>query len=371
VHLADGRTTFIMRILPYRTTDNVIDGVVITFIDITERKALEVDRARLGDIVASSRDAIIGVTLDGVISAWNVGAEQMLGYAGQEAIGRRWISLFAVDQAEAEEQHFDRARQDEPPALHDSTMVTANGKMVPVSVSISTVRDASGKTAGVSVIARNITERKHAEERQRLLLAELNHRVKNMLATVLSIANQTIDDTQAPIDFRRSFTGRIRALSETQNLLTRTNWSGVTLYDVLQIEAAPHLKQGHENFVVVGPALLLTPRAALSLALVAHELTTNSLKYGALSSPSGSVNVSWSVSGPRDRRSVVIEWKEAGGPPVKAPRRRGFGRRLIEEGLSYELGGKAELRFETGGFTCRIELPVLDTLADDHPGQPS
>jgi two-component system CheB/CheR fusion protein len=371
VHLADGHTTFILRILPYRTIDNVIDGVVITFIDISERKVLEEERARLGNIVAFSHDAIIGVALDGTIIAWNAGAERTLGYPAREAIGRRWTALFAQDRIEEEERLFERARRDEPARLHDTVMITAEGKTIPMAVNVSPTRDLSGKVVGVALIARDVTERKQAEERQRLLLAELNHRVKNMLATVLSIANQTIDDADSLTEFQRSFTGRIRALSETQNLLTRTNWTGVTMRDVLQTEVAPHVKHRSENFELDGPALLLTPRAALSLALVTHELTTNSLKYGSLSVPTGKVHVKWSVTGPRDRRSVVIEWIESGGPAVRKPKRRGFGRKLIEEGLSYELGGKAELRFDGSGFNCRIEIPAADTLANEHAGQTS
>jgi two-component system CheB/CheR fusion protein len=371
VHIGDGETTFLMRVLPYRTIDNVIDGVVITFINISERKAIEEERGQLGNIVAFSHDAIIGVSLDGAIVAWNAGAERTLGYPAREAIGRRWTALFAPDRIKEEERIFERARRDEPARLHDTVMVTSEGKMVPVAVNVSPTRDLSGKVVGVALIARDVTERKQAEERQRLLLAELNHRVKNMLATVLSIANQTIDDAESLTLFRRSFTGRIRALSETQNLLTRTNWAGVTMRDVLQVEAAPHVKPGSENFVLDGPELLLTPRAALTLALITHELTTNALKYGALSVPAGRVHVRWSVTGPRERRCVVVEWKESGGPKVKAPKRRGFGRKLIEEGLSYELGGKAELSFDSNGFNCRIELPAADTLADEHTGSTS
>lgn len=371
VHLADGGTTFIMRVLPYRTIDNVIDGVVITFIDISERKALEEERARLGNIVAFSHDAIIGVALDGTIAAWNAGAERTLGYPAREAVGRRWVTLFPQERIKDEEQIFERARRDEPARLHDTLMVAADGRMIPLSVNVSPTRDLSGKVVGIALIARDVTERKQAEERQRLLLAELNHRVKNMLATVLLIANQTIDDAESLKAFRRSFTGRIRALSETQNLLTRTNWTGVTLRDVLQVEVAPHLKSGSGNFVLDGPELLLSPRAALTLALITHELATNALKYGALSVPDGKVLVRWAIAGSRGQRSVALEWRETGGPKVKAPRRRGFGQRLIEEGLSYELGGKAELRFDADGFNCKIELPAADTLADENAGHDS
>lgn len=216
------------------------------------------------------------------------------------------------------------------------------------------------------MIARDVSERKPVEEHHRLLLAELNHRVKNMLATVLSIANRTIDEAESLDAFRRSFTGRIRALSETQTLLTRTNWGGVSMRDLLRVEAAPHITEGNRTFVLEGPDLLLTPRAALTLALVIHELTTNAVKHGALSVPAGKVSVTWRATGRRGRGCVFIEWLESAGPRVKMPKRRGFGRKLIEEGLSYELGGKAELRFESGGFICRMQLPAADTL-DEYP----
>ena len=369
VHLVDGRAAFIMRILPYRTIDNVIDGVVITFIDISERRIFEGDRVRLGNIVTTSHDAIIGFGMDGIITSWNTSAERIFGYSSRDVIGRTWTILFAPEQVAEEQRLFETAKRDEPATLHDTVARRADGRTIPVSLTVSVMKDLSERVIGASLIARDITERKQAEERQRLLLAELNHRVKNMLATVLSIANQTIDDTESLAAFRSSFTGRIRALSETQNLLTRTNWVGVTMRDVLQVEAAPYIKQGSDNFVLEGPELLLTPRAALTLALITHELTTNALKYGALSVPTGKVTVRWSVAGSGADRKVMIEWAESGGPKVKAPKRRGFGRRLVEEGLAYELGGQAELRFDAEGFNGKIALSAADTLANEPTGQ--
>jgi two-component system CheB/CheR fusion protein len=227
-------------------------------------------------------------------------------------------------------------------------------------------RTVAGAMEGVVITYIDITERIHAEEHQRLLLAELNHRVKNMLATILSIANQTITDGGTLADFQKAFTGRIRALSETQNLLTRTNWTGVTLRDVLRAEAAPYAKQGSTNFAMNGPDVMLTPRAALSLSLVVHELTTNAVKYGALSRPRGRVAIRWSMIDAGAEARLRFEWLESGGPPVKQPTRRGFGRRLIEEGLTYDLGGKAELAFDPGGFQCRIELPAADAIVNEH-----
>jgi two-component system CheB/CheR fusion protein len=365
VQLNDGRTTFIMRILPYRTVGNVIDGVVLTFIDITDRKTYEEERARLGNIVAFSHDAIIGITLDGTISAWNAGAEQVFGYPSHEAVGRPWTMLLPPDRSDDEQKLLDRAKRNELARQHDTTMLSMDGRHIPVSATMSAIKDLSGRIVGVSLIARDITERRQAEERQRLLLAELNHRVKNTLATVLSVANQTLEDAASVAEFRQAFTGRIRALSETQNLLTRTNWAGASIRDLIRAEATPYVRQDGANFRLDGPEILLTPRAALSLALVIHELMTNASKHGALSSPSGRVEVIWSIRRDSNERTVKLEWTESGGPRVKPPTRRGFGRRLIEEGISYELAGRAELAFAPGGLRCRIEVPASDALTDD------
>ena len=365
VQLNDGRTTFIMRILPYRTVGNVIDGVVITFIDITDCKTYEEEHARLGNIVAFSHDAIIGITLDGTISAWNAGAEQVFGYPSHEAVGRPWTMLLPPDRSDDEQKLLDRAKRNELARQHDMTMLSMDGRHIPVSATMSAIKDLGGRIVGVSLIARDVTERRQAEERQRLLLAELNHRVKNTLATVLSVANQTLEDAASVAEFRQAFTGRIRALSETQNLLTRTNWAGASIRDLIRAEAAPYVRQDGANFKLDGPEILLTPRAALSLALVIHELMTNASKHGALSSPSGGVEVIWSVRRDGNERTVKLEWTESGGPRVKPPTRRGFGRRLIEEGISYELAGRAELAFASGGLRCRIEVPASDALTDD------
>jgi PAS domain S-box-containing protein len=195
----------------------------------------------------------------------------------------------------------------------------------------------------------DIHERKVAEERQRLLINELNHRVKNTLATVQAIAFQTLKGNISLLEARRRFEARLMALSRAHNMLTEENWEGATLHRVLG-DATAHL-QDQERFELSGERIWIAPRAALALALALHELSTNAVKYGALSNEEGKVRVSWRQEGD----ILCIEWKEKDGPPVVEPSSRGFGSRLIERGLEADIGGSATLFFEPDGLRCMIE----------------
>lgn len=197
----------------------------------------------------------------------------------------------------------------------------------------------------------DIHERKVAEEHQRLLINELNHRVKNTLATVQAVAFQTLKGDVPLDEARRRFEARLIALSRAHNLLTDQNWEGALLERVVR-DATEYLP--NDRFRIGGEALWLAPRSALALALALHELSTNAVKYGALSIEGGVVSIAWTIDGDRLR----LVWKEHGGPPVEEPAERGFGSRLIERGLEADLGGKAELRFERDGLCCRIEASL-------------
>jgi PAS domain S-box-containing protein len=201
----------------------------------------------------------------------------------------------------------------------------------------------------------DIDERKAAEEHQRLLINELNHRVKNSLASVQAIAFQTLKGDLPLADARARFEERLIALSRAHNLLTEENWGGAALRRVIE-DATEHLG-GPARFDVSGEPLWLSPRAALALAMALHELGTNAAKYGALSAEAGRVSISWSLEEGRLR----LYWRESGGPPVAEPARRGFGSRLIERGLEADLGGSARLRFEPGGLRCQIDV-ALDAV---------
>ena len=215
------------------------------------------------------------------------------------------------------------------------------------------------RMAGVSL---DVTERRRAEERQRLLLNELNHRVKNTLATVQSIASQTLRNAPDPAAFRDGFEARLMALSHTHNLLTDRNWEAASLVDILTMELRPHAggrEGGGARFLVEADRdVPLNPKAAVALGMAIHELATNAVKYGALSAPGGRVSVRSHVTELNGEPRLKVEWVESGGPPVVRPGRRGFGGRLLEEGLAGELAGVVQLEYRPEGLLCRMELPM-------------
>ena len=206
-------------------------------------------------------------------------------------------------------------------------------------------------------MARELEERRRAETRQKLLLNELNHRVKNTLATVQSIAYQTERSARTPAEFRSAFEARLMALSQTHNLLTEQGWQGADLVEVLTAEFEPY-ESGSGRFIVEdGPAIRLSPKAAVAVGMATHELVTNAAKYGALANARGSVAVSWSVS---DTAAPILtlDWCERDGPPVHEPEHRGFGRRLLEHGLANELSGEVVITYDPGGLHCVMRLPL-------------
>ena len=212
-----------------------------------------------------------------------------------------------------------------------------------------------GEAAGVFVEGSDVTDRVRAEQQQKLLLDELNHRVKNTLATVQSIAAQTLRTSPDPATFNQAFESRLLALSSTHDLLTASSWRGADLRDILLAEFRPH---GTERYRLEGPDLGLSPARALALGLLFHELATNAAKYGALSSPEGCVKVTWGLEDAGGEDRLVITWTEEKGPKVGPPTRKGFGSRLIERSLKGELGGEATLDYRQDGLHCRVVLPL-------------
>jgi PAS domain S-box-containing protein len=209
------------------------------------------------------------------------------------------------------------------------------------------------RMAGVSL---DITERKRAEERQRLLLNELNHRVKNTLVSVQSIASQTLRTTPDPVAFREAFESRLMALSKTHNLLTDQNWEGASLREVFDAEIEAFA--AHDRLVFTyAQDIRLSPKSTVALGMAVHELATNAIKYGALSMPEGRVNVGWRIS-PGPGETLHLTWTERGGPPVVSPTRRGFGARLLEKGLAGELSGEVRLAYDDLGLVCSMGLPM-------------
>lgn len=199
-----------------------------------------------------------------------------------------------------------------------------------------------------------IEARRKTEQHQALLLAELNHRVKNTLAVVLAIAQQTLKHSGSAEAFNIAFQGRLQALARAHTVLTERNWTTASLRTLIEEALAPHMAADSGRISIEGPEVIVPPKPALALSLVVHELATNALKYGALSSAEGRLSVTWR---PCEAASICVEWQEHGGPAVDKPGAQGFGSKLIDINVRHELGGSIESEFRQSGFTCRMVLP--------------
>ena len=206
-----------------------------------------------------------------------------------------------------------------------------------------------GDDSGYLNIFRDRTEQRRAQEHQALLIKELNHRVKNTLATVQSLAAQSLQAQDA--GGWKSFEARLLALSHAHDLLTHTNWEGAPLRDLLTQELEPYRSGGGARLRADGPDIILEPKVAIMLTMAIHELATNAAKYGALSKAGGEVWVSWRLE-PGSPSLLKLDWTETGGPPVTPRVRKGFGSRLIERGLALELDGRARLEFPRKASTA-------------------
>lgn len=224
------------------------------------------------------------------------------------------------------------------------------------------LRNATGEITGIFMEGQDVTERVRGEQHLRLVVNELNHRVKNTLAMVQGVAAQTFRVAEDVQQAQATFSARLLALARANDLLTGENWEGASLADIIETSARSHA--GDPNrFAFDGPVVRLSPKTAMSLSMAMHELATNAVKYGALSNETGKVSVNWSVTPGAGSGRLHLEWREQGGPPVQKPARRGFGSRLIVTGLSAELGGTVDLSFDEKGVMCVIDAPI-DLYAD-------
>jgi PAS domain S-box-containing protein len=346
-------------------------GAINCFHDITERKqihdALAQSRSDLREqeqrLAATYEHAAIGITevdAQGRLLRVNEAVCVITGRPREALVGSMLFEKTLPTDAEPDREAFCKQVSGDLGIYSiEKRLLRADGRIIWISVRSTPVRDARGHFLyGVRVV-QDITERKAAEERQKLLVDELNHRVKNTLATVQSLAKQTARATTSAGTFRERFEGRLVALSKAHDQLTVRNWQDAVLRDILNAAIAPYLIGGQDQVVLRGEDIMLRPRAALTLAMVFHELTTNAAKYGALSVAAGKIGVTWAVRSAAAKKPVLsIEWHEEGGPTVVKPARRSFGSRFIEGSIASELQGKARILFEPPVVRCTIELPL-------------
>lgn len=307
---------------------------------------------RLAEIVESTDDAIISTDLSAVISTWNKGAQRLYGYMAEEIIGSPVRVLIPPDRYEEELEILARIRRGKRVEARDTVRRRKDGSLVDVLLSVSLLKNAEGDVIGGCSIVRDITERKRLERDVQLLSREVDHRARNLLALVQATVSLSNADT--PQDLKAVIGGRIQALSKAHDLLAEARGKGADLASLVRQELAPYCSEKALRTDVNGAEVNLTPSQAQPFALLFHELTTNAVKYGALSVPSGRVRVRWTNA---DDGHLLLRWVEQDGPAIKPPDRRGFGMRVIEEGVRRQLGGDVHFDWKPCGLTCSVELP--------------
>ena len=375
VQRADGSTVVVqVNIVPLFDKGGALVGAIGCLQDVTERERiidalarsqheLREQQERFSATYEHAAIGIVEIDAEGRFLRVNEAICSIVGGTREELLGWRLFGRTHPADRDVDGELYRQQVAGEIDSYSiEKRFVHPDGRTIWMGVRSSTVRDDAGRFHyGVRVV-QDITDRKEAEERQRLLIDELNHRVKNTLATVQSLANQTVRGTDSPEAFRKAFEGRLIALSHAHDQLTRQHWKSADLRDIVQGGIAPHLDRPQDQLVVAGDSFTVPPRVALTLALALHELTTNASKYGALLSHDGRIEISWEIAREDDKpRRLGIVWRERGGPPVDPPARFGFGTRFIQGSVASELQGRARLDFNVEGLCCTIDIPLQET----------
>jgi PAS domain S-box-containing protein len=311
----------------------------------------------LAAIVESSDDAIISNTLDGVITSWNPAAQRLFGYCPEEVIGRPISILAPPDRENEMPGNLARIRRGEKVDRYDTVRRRKDGSLIDISLTVSPIRDEAGRIVGASKIARDITARKQAEERQRLLTAELDHRVKNLFAVVQVLAERSAFKATSAAECIEAFRGRLQALNVAHTALIAGDWRWASLASLVQTALEPYQGEGDRIRLAVQD-LRLNPDFAVTLASGLNELATNAAKYGALASPPGRVTVTARVEAGESGDELRLVWQEDGGPEVDAPALAGFGTAMLSQAIEYQHQGKVELDWRKEGLICRLTLPI-------------
>jgi PAS domain S-box-containing protein len=350
----DGRQVFVESRHQAIETDGEI-LILETNHDITERKRAEAEMARMAAVAGASHDALFGVTLEGYIEAWNPAAERLFGYTAAEAIGQHVHILAAPADHRDQRDFLARACGGEMIPPYYARRLRKDGTFVEVSVALGPVKASNGSVIAISVAMHDISDRKEWEARQRLMTRELAHRVKNSFAILQAILRSTLKSSPSPEDFAAKFSGRLHSLAAAQDILTANDWKGAELGALARHLLLLYVVEG-ERLAISGPEVNLPAEYAVPFGLIFNELATNALKYGALSTPNGKIELSWRIENNANAGSVLsLTWRERGGPKITSLDTRGFGSALIEKSLA---GAKVERHFDAEGFICTIELTL-------------
>ena len=321
-----------------------------------------IDAAFVQTVLAASNDCIKILSLDGDLTFMSEGGKRVMEISDFNLLrGCPWVSFWEGD-GNADAVAAVAAAREGRNARFQGPANTAIGNPRWWDVMVTPIPGPDGKPARLLSVSRDITQLKEAEDQQRLLALEMNHRIKNVLAMVQAIAGQTFRAGADPEASRVAFLDRLGALAAAQDRLTQTTLSGARLADIAADALRPH---GRETQVAMaGPEVELSPRCALALSLALHELTTNAVKYGALSVDSGRVDLTWTLTPGADAAAFALTWTERGGPPVSPPARNGFGAGMIQRALAGYVGGTSTLTYAPEGVVFALST-TLEALTDE------
>ncbi len=358
------RITILANVNPMFDEEGRLTGGVNCFQDITELRRIQSEQREgrhvFVNIMNALPSALYATDADGYLTYYNSAAVKLWGFE-PELRTQQWCGSWKIFSPDGEPIPHDQCpmaialREKRPVRGVEAVVERPDGTRVPFLPYPTPIFTSDGKLVGAVNLLFDLTDVKRAEAQQKALIDELNHRVKNTLATVQSLAAQSFRNAGDANGAKQAFEQRLLALSKTHDQLTRERWEWADLKSIVNDTVAPY--RG-EQIQLHGAAIRLPPKTALTLAMVLHELATNAAKYGALSTPGGALKVSWSVDGEGCERRLKLAWRESHGPEVMPPGRKGFGSKLIERSVTQDLGGTSEIAFDPAGlrYTCDVAL---------------
>ena len=361
------RVHVLVNIDPLFSDEGELIGAVNCFQDISRLKQAEAELQGLErwyrELLEALPAAIYTTDDQGRITFFNRAAVELAG-STPELGSDKWCVTWRLFEPDGTALPHDRCpmavalKEGRPVRGVEAVAERPDGTRVPFIPYPTPLYDASGTMVGAVNMLVDISERKEAESRQIGLMNELNHRVKNTLATVQALAAQTMRGSGVSEEVRAAFEARLLALSRTHDQLTRAGWQAADLASILKCALAPYENSSGGRINLGQDPVRLQPQAALTLAMVLHELAANAARHGSLAAPEGTLDVSWRVLGENGARRLRFEWRESGGPPVEAPKHTGFGMRLAERSVTRALKGSLDMAFDPGGVRCTMELPL-------------
>jgi PAS domain S-box-containing protein len=346
-----------------RDASGAVIGAVNMLVDITDRKQTEELIQRLAAIVESADDAILTKNLNGIITSWNKGAQRLFGYTAEEIVGRSVTTLIPVERQDEEPTILARVRRGERIDHYETIRKRKDGSLVEISLTVSPVKNAHGEVVGASKIARDITERRRAQEQQNLLLREMNHRIMNLFALSSSVVTLSARSAETPEELASVVCERLRALARAHALTLTKPSDGVgqieqstTLHTLIQTIMSPYVGRMNEKtarVVVNGPDIPLSGSLVTSFALLLHEFATNAAKYGALLTSTGHIDIDCS----EENDQFLLRWTESSGPPVEhRADSEGFGTLLARMTVRGQLGGEISHEWNPEGLRIRLSV---------------